>query len=521
MDLYVNKRLVLLIFLGTLVICILVFLYWNPQLSIINQFNNLNNYSHIGGLLIHMMSISDLENSMKNDNFDIGLTADCAPFNRKTCSAWTLVRKDLPPMVFIFPGPDSPNLGIIINANSAWDLVTTMGNIDSNTMNRNCCQQENGSPQITRWPGQTPEESNCISQMLKTQGFDVTGKYKNYLVYIPTINKDGQMCPSSCAHDDLFCKYNNAGASIDMYDMYNWKQCIDGKFNNCYTFKVQKPEDIPDDLKNIVKTFTNQPSGYLVQSTKKDCKICNKPYICVTKPPPTDVAKTGPVVEDKQISAYVDSDGLGWNKMFTPNGNLDPWNIATTQCKWEKKDMDKWMNSLKKYYSDIYSNMNSDNSMPTDMNYFLSNPDHIVYLENEVNIYVDGDRSSSNYKNQNSVFMNSIEGFFWIPTTCEKQLSTVNNIITNSATSQYTTAEERCDAYYETISGDARRQHEQEQVDLAKSTVIKFTSWFNKKYKKNVGVYSANLNSNSFPNKSQIGLAGNNNITFDSIFTKL
>lgn len=112
---------------------------------------------------------------------------------------------------------------------------------------------------------------------------------------------------------------------------------------------------------------------------------------------------------------------MDWNKLFTnPIKYIDPSNVAVRQCKWEKKDMKPWINSLKKYYSDIQSKMNPENnSMDQGFDYFLANPDHLSYLENEVNIYVNSDTSSSNYVDQNKIFMDSIEGFFYVPTTCE------------------------------------------------------------------------------------------------------
>lgn len=487
-----------------------------------DQFNNTsNNQSNIGGLLIHMLESSDLKNIMKNDKFDLSLLTDCASFNRKTCSAWTLVRRDLQPMVFIYPGPDSPNVGIILNANSAWNLVTTMGIIDSNTNMRNCCQQENGSPQITRWPWQSSTDVPCITKMLNAKGFDTNGKYNGYIVYIPSINHDGQQCPVSCKHNDLFCKYNNAGASINMNDIYSWKECIDGSFNNCYDFTEINEKDIPQDLKDFIEPFIEKPAGYLVQSTSKNCSICSKPYLCVTKPPPTTDSKKRPIIEKDQISAYVGNDGLGWNNLFTPKGSLDPYNIVTRQCKWEKKDMQQWMNSLKKYYNDIYELMDSDNSMNQFNDYFLSNPNYVLYLENEVNIYVNGDRTSIEYEKQNKIFMDSIEGFFYIPTTCEKQLKVLNNIKTSSGNSVFSTASERCDAYFKKIKGDARNKFEEKRVEDGRNIIIEFTKWFNKKYSKNVSAFSANLDSNSFPNRSQINLANNSSISFDSIFKKI
>ena len=494
----------------------------HPLLSMKDQFNNISNdTSNVGGLLVHMMGISDLETSMKNDKFDLSLMTDCAATNRKTCSAWTLIRKDLPPMVFIYPMVGTPNVGIILNAQSAWDLVTTMGNIDSNTDVRNCCQQENGTPMITRWPGQ--QDSGCVGSMLANKGLDPDGKYGNFLTYIPTKNNDGQMCPSSCEHDDLYCKYNSAGASINIWDWFNWGACNDKKHINCFNFKIQSEDKVPQDLKDMIKGFSPQPDGYIVQSTDSGCDICKKPYLCVTESPPDNEAVMYPKMEKDRFAAYVDKDGLGWNRLYTtPIQSIDPRDVVVRQCKWEKKDMEPWIRSVKQYYNDIYSKINpSDNSMDPGFNYFLANPDHIAYLENEVNIYVNSDTSSGNYKDQNKIFMDSIEGFFYIPTTCEDQLQVLEGIPTTEGDVTYTTVADRCDGFFLTKTRDERRAYESAKVSKARSTVIKFTDWFNRKYDKKVGVYTADLGSNAFPNSTNMKLAQENKIDFDKIFTKI
>jgi len=509
----------LIILLFVLLIVVVLGIFLNIPRSTKDQFNNISNdQSSVGGLLIHMMSISDLQKSIKNDKFDLSLMTDCST-NRRTCSAWSLIRRDLQPMVFIYPMVNSPNVGIILNAKKSWDLVTTMSNVDSNTMNRSCCENNNGFPLITRWPYDT---DSCINDILKYKQFDTDNEYAGYAVYIPTVNNNTELCPLSCAHNDLFCKYNSAGASINTYDMLNMKQCYDGKFNDCYNFKVTTHKDTPQDVKDMAKKFGINPLGYILQSVSSKCTTCKKPYLCVTKNPPSGNENDSHVFEDKQISAYVGTDGLKWNKLFTPD-TLDPGVFAATQCKWEKKDLGLWINSVNKYYQEMSNSTYIDNSMPPDKNFYLANPDHPVYLKNEVNIYVDGDSSSSNYQNQNKIFMDSIEGFFYIPTTCEKQLEVLNGIETTdiSSSNTYLNANDRCNAFFETMTDDDRRSYEQQKVNDAKDIVINFTNWFNAKYNKNVSMYKADLSSNSFPNKKNIEMAKNKTLNFDKIFTKI
>jgi hypothetical protein len=525
MSFHINKKWILLFLLLVIITLIVIFIFrGDSQLSTKDQFNSISNdSSSIGGLLVHMMEIKNLTDMMTNDSFSLSNMDDCAPINRKTCSAWTLVRRDLSPMVFISPSKDCPSVGVMINANKAWDLITTMSHIDSNTTSRNCCQQESGQPVITRWPYQTDEDNPCINKLLEVKGFDLSSdKYKGYVVYIPTVNNDGGMCSSICAHNDLFCKYVNAGGSINIFYMWTeLKECLGGQFDKCYNFHEQDASEIPDDLKKMIKDTGTVATGYIVQETSSDCNICTKPYLCVTQTPPSGVSNNTPVVSNSQISTYVNPDGLGWNDIYTKNNDFDPYDIAATQCKWEKKDLKIWLNSVKKYYSDISKQLSPDNSTTDAMNYLLANPSYVIYLENEFNIYVNPDQSSPEYNDQNKIFMDAIEGFFYIPSTCEDSLKVLNNIKTSKFGKEFSTGVDRCDAFFDPMKGDQRRQYEKNKVDQSKSTVIQFTKWFNSKYGKNVDVYSANFSSNAYPDVKNIKDASNNNIMFDSIFTKL
>ena len=85
----------------------------------------------------------------------------------------------------------------------------------------------------------------------------------------------------------------------------------------------------------------------------------------------------------------------------------------------------------------------------------------------------------------------------------------------------YTTAADRCDGFFKTMTGDDRREYEKKQVSQAKSTVIKFTKWLNNKYNKKVSVYSSDLGSNAFPDANNMKLARENKIDFDKIFTEI
>ena len=122
----------------------------------------------LGGILVHLLPLEGLEaiNAQKEFSFSLGLSnlpvkdrdgviCDCSVVgqNKQNCSAWTYLRKDLPPIVYSYPssgyGPSSmrfwtPSVGLIINPSDACPIITTMGVIDSATDARNCGSQDPG-----------------------------------------------------------------------------------------------------------------------------------------------------------------------------------------------------------------------------------------------------------------------------------------------------------------------------------------------------------------------------------------
>ena len=114
----------------------------------------------IGGILVHLMSLEQMEKIVNEKEFNlkfssggIGAFTDCSipGQNKQNCSAWTYLRKDLPPIVYSYPtseaGPNGNNfwrpiVGIIVDPSRIWPLITSMGIIDSATDGRNCGSQD-------------------------------------------------------------------------------------------------------------------------------------------------------------------------------------------------------------------------------------------------------------------------------------------------------------------------------------------------------------------------------------------
>ena len=105
-----------------------------------------------GGVLLHMMAWSDALLMATSSPFILdssnAVICDCSevsPDQPHTCSAWSFLRSDLMPSVYNQPYSNqgnvlTPLVGIILDASKAWDLITSMGVVDSNTWNRSCCR---------------------------------------------------------------------------------------------------------------------------------------------------------------------------------------------------------------------------------------------------------------------------------------------------------------------------------------------------------------------------------------------
>jgi hypothetical protein len=494
-----------------------------------NMFSNLSNKApNVGGILVSMMMITDFENILDKGDIEYNYTASCAIVNRHTCSPWTYMRKDLPPMTFIYPGPESPSVGIILDPNKVWDLITVMAVIDADTNNRSCCTNETGNPILTKNPNVPSDPtSKCIDISLKDK---YGNKYDNYAVYWPSTDKGGS-CPTVCKDDDTYCKYNNTGGNINTWIMNSSQECLNGNYKKCYDFKEIDEQNVPQSIKDNFTDPNNQPDGYLTQHISSSCNVCSKPYLCVSSNPPDN--KNIVHNEPKRLASYIGPQGELWSKIAIKDDNYDSRSINGLQCRFEKSDWAVWIKVLRNYYSSILKFMKPNGDIIKKYSYEMANPYVATYLENEVNMYVDPDNTSELYKKQNKMFQDAIIGFFYVNSTCEDQLKPLDGIKTtveDIENSTFTNNVDRCDQFFQNdpsnpnwnpIDGDTRRKYEQGVIDKSKDLAIKVANMFNKKYNKNVPVFSATPDSNSFYNYKQWTKALHNQIKFDDIFKKI
>jgi hypothetical protein len=478
---------------------------------------------NIGGLLTNNFGMEYFEKMLQVGDVNYSDISACASINRKTCTAYSYIRKDLIPMLFMFPGVDSNvPCGIILDPKKAWDLITLLAVVDADTNNRSCCTNENYLPILTRNPFQNNDSDQCMFNTIRAQqGPNSPWLKKKYAVYMPLKDpKLGAGCPTSC-NGDLNCMYQNTGGNINQYWMHVSPECKAGNYANCFIFTEVPIDKVPQEIKDMFKDPNAQPDGYLEQSFAKDCPTCKKPYLCVFENSPND--KFEMIYEPDRIASYIGKDGLGFRNLFSQYMDIVMMNIL--QCRVEKKDWNLWINLLKDWYRSLLNIMNKDNSMPDQYSYMLGNPNNRSYFENEINMYINPDTSSDEYKRQNQIFQDSIIGFYYNATTCEEQLAPLNGV---KSVSRYNPSDvfynsvDRCDRFWwlydNSFDTNKRRAWEIDSIEKSRELVRKVADMFNKKHNKNIPVLKNVASSNAFPNYDDMQRALNGQIQFDEIF---
>lgn len=506
-----------------------------------DTFNNTTtDLNNIGGLLANNFGVEWFDSMLNHGDVTLQDTPVCAHVNRKTCTAYSYIRKDMIPMLFMYPGVGSNvPCGILLDTKKIWPMITLMATVDGDTNNRSCCTNESGGSIVTRNPFSGNSNDFCIyNTLISKYGADspyVTGKYVSY---IPTIDKGDPKQTVNC-NGDQTCMYNNSGGNVNQWMMNSGKlinqnipdvwtpeclanntgancptqACKDGNYKNCFNFTEVPVANVP---KDVSSWFTNAPvDGYLMQTISDDCPTCTKPYLCVfdnsSGANPYEIKE-----EADRIGVYIGKKGEGYPEIISKNFDLGY--MAITQCRFEKKDWNLWIDVVKQWYRQLLTVITPKNTMPDEYNYLLGNPDKSSYFENEVNLYINPDTNSDEYKKQNSTWQDAIIGFYYTGTKCEEQLAPLINVPSQWGEGEtYHDNIDRCNGYYGMLTDD-RRRWEDINIEAERELVHKVADMFNSKHNKNVPVFLCTADSNAFPNYKSLNDALNNRVTFDQIF---
>ena len=568
------------------------------------------------GVLVHMFALEDMEDLNNKKDFTFNLqtpgTADCGGISLKACSAWTFMRKDIPPMIFTYPVSSSidkntndklwksivgvkpngqankemigsgeywtPNCAVILDAKKAWPLLTTMGIIDSGTDERNCLSNGRGAENCVLAPNKQFDEVNNIwwpsvpNQKMKPS------KSSNIGVIQQALNK-GANCPTSCnklypdgSINNKYCKYRVAGGGLSKLNLnsYKWNWDENDTRPNIYnTFLLE--QSLKEDIKAKNACGVNDGSPKFLEWTPGKKSFARNPYICVTEKTPTDNDSISNDIlvntfnEDSSLDViynYVGSNFSDGNYIEQSNkdnnnnnGNtfaeqyynginrinypLGTSTIQNFQCKWEKKDFNRWISEIKNFWFTVFKTLNKDNMYVNDpdnwgKNVLLANPNiYWEYFENEVNVFIDPSINDDNDK-YNKIYRDSIIGFGFFPKTMSEQLQEIpnlDNITIRQDNLIYKNIKDRVmgvtngTGYLVGVgnSPDVIKDicnYEKARLLRGKEIMNIIKNKFNKKYNKNVSLYKLNTYCPILQNYSLLKQTFNGELDGHNIFIK-
>lgn len=196
-----------------------------------------SDYPDIGGVLVHLADLETLKTLVADTTeFEFNLSSgggnflcDCSLLgqNKPNCSAWTYLRKDLPPIVFsyssstaITQGYWTPSIGFIVDPSMLWPIINTMGVVDSATFGRNCGSDQDQSQVRIFDVGKTDKYGNalgrCNPKVYTSEG-KLASDQKDYCIFKSQTTLTG--CKNDCSYEkditNTNCRFKNSGASLN------------------------------------------------------------------------------------------------------------------------------------------------------------------------------------------------------------------------------------------------------------------------------------------------------------------
>jgi hypothetical protein len=234
-----------------------------------------SDYPDIGGVLVHLADLETLQKLVSDPTgFEFNLSSgspenpnflsDCSLLgqNKANCSAWTYLRKDLPPIVFsyssstaITQGYWTPSIGFIVDPSMLWPIINTMGVVDSATFGRNCSSDQDPSQLRIFNVGNSDKFGNslgrCNPKVYTAEGKPASDQ-EDYCIFksLTTLTE----CKNDCSYEkditNTNCRFKNSGATLNSNSWYyddkpgfSW-DCPDPDYRNWTdpSFKKGVPE---------------------------------------------------------------------------------------------------------------------------------------------------------------------------------------------------------------------------------------------------------------------------------------
>jgi hypothetical protein len=431
------------------------------------------------GILAHMVTMADVNTWLDQKPFSLEANddqiVDCGVPLRMTCSAWTYLRTDLFPCVYIRPTADDQGryatalCGILVDADAILDsdMVTSMSILDSDTDARGCCMNDNPNPQfIYTVASQDPVKNQGDSRApcgndwaSNVNCYNIPAMWEGYSLEKTKTTVCNPSCENMNEADTKVCKANLSGGGLQIKNL----GCI-----GC-DYKKGKG-DTNTVISNWGADFCDDYSKSTIGSDnwleKGGCDLCKFNNFCYLSDKAPEGAETLPqapnqwskfVVDRKNYNAgnLIGKDGSGIQRSYLfqdPNDASKTllnttFDTAQITCRFRPEDWDTWIEALKQYYRAWHShyvlttdssgkpvyNMNLiqpwDCYCPTFLNYTLGHPQAAIYLENEVNLYMypkNVPEVEDEARKQSATFRDAIVGFFYVGKTCLEFMEDLN-----------------------------------------------------------------------------------------------
>ena len=389
-----------------------------------------------GGFLSHMISSERIDGILKRGNLKLSDCADCSG-RAQTCSAWTFMRDDLIPMLFIYPSSPwssddkaspAPRVGFLVDARKFSTLITNMAIIDGASDDRNACSETRGTWEILAEHDTKAGRKVLISPPDEIANATVGNRYDP----IAKLLKSGGGPTRWMIANKL--RSPDCGNIVD--------KATESEIKSFLTYT--------NDTNDTQKYSSSSDDFYIIRWSNVDCSLCDKPFLCKLDGPPQ-------IVETDDVTwAMVGDRGQHWTSMF--GGPLHVAQTMNGQCKWLPKNWKTWVEVMKKYYIDHASQRDA---AAWKNSYLNSSPcTTFLYLENEANIFVD-DRPEK-MRQQDKLLRDSLLGVFFVDSTCEQQLMDLGTgVACGSAGSS-------CVSFCEGPGGDGEVQHFLDEKDRCK-----------------------------------------------------